>query len=274
MKNFIFLLMLTTFGFSQTNESLIDKLKNEDLKTIFQSYLNQEKITIEFFNSNAKANNAENIVVTNQENIAYYEEAISKFQLLEKHKEYIYTSIRDKKYDKDRKLIYDRFVETKSRIDAYYSSRLAILKTNYTNLTDTTDNNILPSKICMQLVPDNDFISPTHETCKNLEVTTGADKSCFANYLRSKIVKLVQLYLPGVEDTLSISSLFQFVINKEGKLVFDKFLKSSGSFELDLAIYKGFRRLAISTVFTPAKHKDKIVSVYYQLPIKMVFNQE
>lgn len=260
--------MLTTFGFSQTNESLIDELKNEDLKPIFQSYLDQEKIAIEFFSSNAKANKEGEIVVTNQENIAYYDEAISKFELLEKHKEYIYTSMYDKKYDKDRMLIYRRINETKSKLDTYYNSRLALLKTKYLSLNDTTDTDIMTSE--MQLDAENDFVYPTHETCKNLNLTVGEEKACLANYLRNKVAKLVQFYLTDVEETTNISSLFRFVISKEGKLVFDRFSKSSGLLEYDLVVYKGFRRFASTAVFTPAKRKDKNVSIYYLIPIKIV----
>lgn len=269
----ILLLFFSISTWSQSQEDIVSKIKNEDIKTIFQSYLDQEKIAIEFLSSNAKANVEEKLEISNQENIAFYEKAISEFQLLEKYKKYISQKFYDKKYDKDLRLIYKRFAETKSKIDTYYSSRLAILKTNYTNLTDTTDNNILPSEICMQLVPENGFVYPTHETCKKLELTTEGEKDCFANYLRNKFAKIVQLYLPEVGDTINISSFFRFVIDNEGKLVFDKFIKSSGSLEFDLVIYNGFRRLASSTVFTPAKHNDKVVSVYYVLPVRMVFNE-
>lgn len=269
---FFFLFSLSIW--SQNDEVLLNKFKNEDIKVSFQEYLNQEKKTIEFFTTNAKPNKEDKLEISNVENIAYYDQVILELKSLTTLKDYIRYNFYDEKYKYEKSLIYERFKSSDAIIEANYNSRLKIIKTIFKNVKNVTDVDVLPTDVCQRLYESRELLQPTHDSCKNLGLSYEDETTCFTNYLRKNIANYIQRYLLDSEENIAISVTFQFIIDKEGNLVFDKFINTSGSLNYDLVIYKGFRKFASITVFCPAKHKDKNVAVYYKLPIKMVVQEE
>lgn len=273
MKNFIFLLLITTLGYSQTNDSLINQIKTNDLKVYFQKYLDQEKQALNFFVENAKpTNNSDFIEISNIDNIAYYDRAIEELKLINRIKRDIF-NYSDSKYKKDLQLIFTAFDKTDSIINANYISRFKIVKISFKNVKKPEDVDVLPTDVCQRLASENELLMPAHDSCKKLGLPANDEANCSANYLRNQVVQHIQRYLESYEDSFSMSNNLQFVIDSEGNLIFNRFLISSGSLEFDLLSYKGFKSFANSTVFCPAKQKGRNVSVLYTLPIKIVISE-
>ena len=272
MKKFLFITLLcSTITWSQKKDSIISLLKNEDLKIEFQNYLNLEEKIINFFATNSKPNNAEFIDITNQENVTYYDSIINKVKKLNQAKSYFRNNFYDLKYKEDKNFIYERLRKADSTINSLYISRFKIVKTRFKNVKSAEDVEVLPKEVCERLSTENEFLQPTHDTCKNLGLSNNDEVICFANFLRNNVASHIQKYMYEFEDDYyNISTMIQFVIDFEGNLIFDKFTRSSGKLKYDLAVYKGFRSFANVAKFCPAKQKDKSVSIYYNLPIKLV----
>lgn len=273
LKNFIFLLLITTLGYSQTNDSLINQIKNNDLKVYFQKYLEQEKQALNFFIENAKpSSNSDFLEISNIDNMVYYDKAIEELKLLSRIKKELF-NFYDSKYRKDKELIFIAFDKTDSIINANYISRFKIVKIAFKNVKKPEDVDVLPTDVCQRLASENELLMPTHDACKKLGLAANDEANCAANYLRNQVVQHIQRYLEYYEDSFSMSNSLQFVIDSEGNLIFNRFLMSSGNIEFDLLSYKGFKSFANSTVFCPAKQKGKNVSVIYNLPIKIVISE-
>lgn len=267
-KIFLFLFSFTVC--SQRDDSLVNLLKYDNLKIDFQDYLNQERKTLEFFQSQVQPNKEGVINQTNEENIIYYDQAVSEFNALAKSKIKIYQYY-DKKYVEDKILIYKQFELADKKINEFYITRFKLLKTKISNVLKPEKADVLPSDMCQRLAESKELLQPTHETCKNLGLSIDEETTCFANYLRKNISKHIQKFIGESEESITISIMIQFVIDNEGNLIFDKFTRSCGILEYDLEVYRGFKSFASSTVFCPAKHNNKNVAIYYNLPVRMVF---
>ena len=275
IKFFKFFLLLFSFSvWSQNNDSLVNLIKNEDLKIDFQDYLNQEQKTLVFFQSQTNPNKQGSIDLTNEENIVYYDQAVVEWKALTKCKMKIYRYYYDKKYTEDTVHIYKRFGFTDKKINELYIARFKLLKTKISNALKPEKADVLPSDVCQRLTESKELLQPTHDTCKNLGLSTDDETTCFTNYLRKNIGKHIQKFIGETEETINISNILQFVIDNEGNLIFDKFTRSCGNLEYDLVVYRGFKSFASSTVFCPAKYKDKNVAIFYNLPIRMVVQGE
>ena len=269
IKFFKFFLFLFSFSvWSQNDDSLVNLLKHDDLKIDFQVYLNQEQKTIAFFQSQANPNKENSIEQTNEQNILYYDQAVIEFKTLAKYKMKIYQYY-DKKYAEDKVHIYKKFQETNQKLNTFYLNRFKLLKTKISNAVKPEKADVLPSDVCQRLTESKELLQPTHETCKNLGLTIGEETECFTNFLRKNVGKHVQKYIGDSEESINISTMIQFVIDNEGNLVFDKFTRTCGLLEYDLVVYRGFKSFASSTVFCPAKFKDKNVAIFYNLPIRL-----
>ncbi|SEQ03523.1 hypothetical protein [Flavobacterium urocaniciphilum] len=277
MKSFYlqFLLFIVPFfAWSQTDDSILKEIKNEDIKVCFQKYLDQEKITLDFFTESAKLKENDSVIeISNIENIAYYDRAIQELNLLNKTKGELYNKFYYDKNQKDQAKIYKKIFKTDSLINANYVSRFKLLKTKFQNVKKPEDVDVIPTDVCQRLVSGNEMLMPLHDTCKNLNLSTKDEINCSANFIRNKVVQHIQKYLSDFEYGFNISVIIRFVIDSEGNVIFDNFLRCSGELKYDLVAYKGFKSFANSTVFCPAKHNDKNVSVYYNLPIKIVMEE-
>lgn len=268
LKIFFFLFSLTAW--SQNEDSLVSLLKYENLKIDFQDYLNQQRSTLEFFQSQISPNKEAYIERTNEENIIYYDQAFSEYNALAKCKMKIYKNYYDKKYAEDKALIYKHFQVIDIKLNEFYLARFKLLKTIISNALKPEKADVLPSDVCQRLYDSKELLQPTHDTCKNLGLSSNEETTCFANYLRKSIAKHIQKYIEESEESIDISNAIQFVIDNEGNLIFDKFTRSCGNLEYDLVVYNGFKSFALSTIFCPAKYKDKNVAIFYNLPIRMV----
>ncbi|NHM01442.1 hypothetical protein [Flavobacterium difficile] len=274
MRVKIFKLFLFLFSFSvwsQKNDSLVDLIKNEDLKIDFQEYLKEEQKVLMFFQTKANPNKDGSIEITNEENSAYYDQAVSEYKAFEKAKRLIYRNYYDKIYQEDKVHIYKRFNFVNKKINEFYISRFKLLKTNISNALKPEKADVLPVDICQRLTESKELLQPTHDTCKKLGLSITDETTCFANYLRNNVAQHIQKYIGESDESANISTAIQFVIDNEGNLVFDKFTRSCGILEYDLMVYRGFKSFAASTVFCPAKYNDKNVAIYYNLPVRMVF---
>ena len=268
-----FFLLFSLSVWSQNNENIVNQLKYEDLKIDFQVYLNQEQKTLEFFQSQAIPNKEGSIELTNEQNIVYYDQAVIECKALAKCKMKIYQYY-DQKYTEDKALVLKRFNDTDKKINELYITRFKLLKTKISNALKPEKADVLPSDVCQRLYESKELLQPTHDTCKNLGLSIEDETKCFANYLRNNVGKHIQKFIGESEETIDISNMFQFVIDNEGNLIFDKFTRSCGNLEYDLVVYRGFKSFASSTVFCPAKYKDKNVAIFYNLPIRMVVQGE
>lgn len=264
-----FFLLFALSVWSQNDENIVNQLKHEDLKIDFQVYLNQEQKTLEFFQSQALLNKDGSIDLTNEQNIAFYDQAVIEYKIFDKSKVKIYRYY-DKKYEKDKELVYKHFQNTNKKLNELYITRIKFLKTKISNALKPEKADVLPSDVCQRLTESKELLQPTHDTCKNLGLSIEDETKCFANYLRKNMANHIQKYIPESEENIEISTMFQFVIDNEGNLIFDKFTRSSGSLEYDLVVYRGFKSFASTTIFCPAKHNDWNVAIFYNLPIRMV----
>lgn len=272
IKFFKFFLFLFSFSvWSQNTDSLVNLIKNEDLKIDFQEYLNQEQKTLVFFQSQANPNKEGSIELTNEQNILYYDQAVIECKAFDKSKMKIYRNYYDKKYQEDLAHIYKRFNFVNKKINELYIARFKLLKTKISNALKPENADVLPSDVCQRLTESKELLQPTHDTCKNLGLSITDETTCFANYLRNNVAKHIQKFIGESEESTNISTMIQFVIDNEGNLVFDKFTRSCGILEYDLVVYRGFKSFASSTVFCPAKYNDRNVAIYYNLPVRMVF---
>lgn len=268
----IVFLLITISSWSQNDKELLEGIKNKSIKSAFQEYLNHKDKTIEFFVANAKPNNGNNIEITNVENIAFYDQVISELKILTDFEEKIYNQVSYKKHQKDLDIVYKRIASIDSIINENYKSRLKIAKIVYQNSSNQADLDVLSTNLTKKLKSDNELFLPTHESCKNLQLAAQDEETCFLNYLRKNLSNHIAGYVEDIDENVNITTLIQFVIEKEGSLAFHKFMISTGTLKIDLMVYKGFRKLAKTAVFSPAKHNEKNVSVYYQLPLKIVLN--
>lgn len=264
-----FFLLFTLSVWSQNDENIVNQLKHEDLKIDFQVYLNQEQKTLEFFQSQVLLNKDGSIDLTNEQNIAFYDQAVIEYKIFDKSKAKIYRYY-DKKYEKDKELVFKHFQNTNKKLNELYITRIKFLKTKISNALKPEKADVLPSDVCQRLTESKELLQPTHDTCKNLGLSIEDETKCFANYLRKNMANHIQKYIPESEENIEISTMFQFVVDNEGNLIFDKFTRSSGSLEYDLVVYRGFKSFASTTLFCPAKHNDRNVAIFYNLPIRMV----
>lgn len=268
------LFIVPFFSWSQTDDSILKELKNEDLKLEFENYLKHEAIVLNFIVTNAKPNVGDKIEITNLENIAYYDSIVNKLKVYKKSKNFIRSGqYLDLKFKEDKIIIYKRIKKADSIINANYNSRFKIIKTKIQDSKQKDSSSIVPFEDYKKFIINKELSQPTHESCKNLNLSIDEEANCSANFIRNKIVTHIQNYLEEFDVGINISSAIQFVINKEGSLVFDKFTRSSGNLEYDLIVYKGFKSFSKTTKFIPAKVNEKNVSVYYNLPIKIVMEE-
>lgn len=265
-----FLFFFSFSVWSQNEDTLINQIKNEDLKIDFQDYINQEQKTLLFFQSHANPNKEGSIALTNEENIAYYDQAVTEWKAFDQAKMRIYRNYYDKKYLEDKGIIYKRFELTNKKINDLYITRFKLLITKISNALKPEKADVLPSDVCQRLTESKELLQPTHDKCKNLGLSIPEETACFANFLRNSVGNQVQKYIGESEEELNISTMIQFVIDNEGNLIFDKFTRSCGILKYDLIVYRGFSSFAASTVFCPAKYNDKNVAIFYNLPIRMV----
>lgn len=278
MNKALFFLFFSISTLAQNSEDFSQYLTTESQKNNFTKYNNKVNEIQEFIVQNSRIVIEKDtlIEVSNTSNIDFYNGIKTLFAELNTVQNYLYISF---DYTKDKKIlekINQLFSDNKSKINDLYLKRNRFLKVSIDSINSPNSVDALPSEVCERYTENSDILLPTHQNCKDKGLSGSEENKCFENFLRERFSNVIRDYISDLylENTLSLSVMITFIIDKEGRLDFIKFSRSTGSLYYDLLIYKAFQRVQKITVFCPARKDNTSVSIYYVLPIKMVIAGE
>ena len=278
MYKTLFIILFSSTLLAQKSEDFSKYLKTESQKNNFSNYNSKVNEIKDFIVQNSKFEIEKDSVieVSNTSNIDFYNGIKALFSDLNKVQNDFYLSF---DYNKDKKILEklnQYFSETKSKINDAYLKRNWYLKVSIDRISSPNSVDALPSEVCERYTENSDILLPTHQNCKDKGLSGFEENKCFENFLRERFSNVIRDYISDLylENTLSLSVMITFIIDKEGRLDFIRFPRSTGSLYYDLLIYKAFQRIQKTTIFCPARKDNTSVSIYYNLPIKMVITGE
>lgn len=278
MYKTLFIILFSSTLLAQKSEDFSKYLKTESQKNSFLNYNSKVNEVQDFIlkNSNYEIEKDTVIKISNSANVEFYNGIKNLYSELNQVQNDFYLGF---DYEKDKKTLEkfnQYFSDNKSKINEAYLKRNRFLKVSIDRISSPNSVDALPSEVCERYTENSDILLPTHQNCKDKGLSGLEENVCFENFLRSRFSNVISDYISDLylENTLNLSVMITFIIDKEGRLDFIRFPRSTGSLYYDLLIYKSFQKIQKNTVFCPARKENTSVSIYYNLPIKMVIAGE
>lgn len=217
----------------------------------------------------------------NTEFIEYIDKQELLFNELESYLKEIGQQEFNAKYDSINSLKFDNLLRLYQQLDSNSSSLYTItnkreIKELATDYLETRLENIdylysaFSAKRFVEKKEDNNISKdsiieklPVSEKCVGLP----DESNCTADYIRKKLAN--NCNTPSLREiNQSVLKTFtDFVINKNGEIVFPTISKSSGNFEFDMEVIRVIAKKYKNDKFIPAKQNGKVVKCKYSLPV-------
>lgn len=274
MKKYVLFLLFSFCTVAQNSNELGSLLKREQQKNNWTNYntIIQEIKDLMLKNSIYEVKKDTIITCSNYLNSEYYQALKGICTEIEALRSNLINGL---DYNKDKKIIahiQDVFNADNQFLNQLYLKRNKYLKVSIDRIQSPDAVDALPKEVCERYSENGELLYPTHQNCKDKGLTNLEEKNCFENFIRTQFSNVLSEYISDLylEETLNLSVMITFIIDKEGKLDFVNFSRSTGSLHYDLMVYKAFQSIQRNTFFCPARKDNKSVSIYYNLPVKML----
>ncbi|WMW76952.1 hypothetical protein RF683_05480 [Flavobacterium sp. 20NA77.7] len=276
MPKIFFFLLMVTFSIAQESETIYKQLKTDEQRKNFTVYIDKVKEIKDFIiqHTNYTIDKDTIIKISNYSNYQFYKNIEVLYDDYSKYKNNLYLSLNSNNelnIINELKIV---FQEDNNLLNELYLKRNKYLRVSIDRIHSPNSVDALPKEVCERYTENNEILFPTHQNCKDKGLSPFDENKCFVNIIRSRFSTTISNLISDVylEKTLNLAVTLSFIIDKEGKLEFINFPKSTGGIFYDLLVIKAFEQIQKSIVFCPARKNNISVSIYYDLPFKMVIS--